>query len=81
MKKFVIGYIFISVLFAAALYYITLTLGFNQRVYDVFQNHSNEALETKDFDDFIAYQSIMYQLVNRRETNDYFIGNVSYYWE
>lgn len=53
MKKFIIGYIFISLLFALALYFTTLTLNYNERVYEIFQSFSEEAVINQDFDDFV----------------------------
>lgn len=73
MKKFVISYIFISILFAISLYVITLTLSYNERIFDVFHELSSEAVLTKDFDSFVSYQSIKYYQISKHETNDYII--------
>ncbi|MBN2268187.1 MAG: hypothetical protein JXC35_02060 [Acholeplasmataceae bacterium] len=73
MKKFVIGYIFISLLFALALYFTTLTLSYNERVYEIFQSFSEEAVINQNFDDFVGYQSIEYQKIDQIETERYLI--------
>lgn len=71
MKKFVIAYIFISILFALALYFITLTLSYNARVYAVFQELSEEAVASKDFDHFVSYQSIAYHRISSKDSGEY----------
>lgn len=73
MKKFLIIYVIISLLFGVAIYFVTLTLAYNQRVYDVYYELANEAVETLDFDDFISMQSISYQKIHREETDSYTI--------
>ncbi len=73
MKKFLIVYLIFSVLIGVAIYFVTLTLAYNQRVYDVYYELADEAVETLDFDDFISMQSISYQMIHREETADYII--------
>ncbi|BCR35780.1 hypothetical protein [Mariniplasma anaerobium] len=73
MKKFLIIYIIISLLFGVAIYFVTLTLAYNQRVYDVYYELADEAVATLDFDDFISMQSISYQKIHREETDSYTI--------
>lgn len=73
MKKFLIIYLIFSVLIGVAIYFVTLTLSYNQRVYDVYYELADEAVETLDFDDFISMQSISYQKLHREETDNYVI--------
>ncbi len=73
MKKFVITYLVFSLLIGVGIYFVTLTLAYNQRVYDVYYELADEAVETLDFDDFISMQSIAYQKIHREETTDYII--------
>lgn len=73
MKKFLIIYFIISLLLGVGIYFVTLTLSYNERVYDVYYELADEAVNTLDFDDFISMQSISYKKVHREETDDYII--------
>lgn len=73
MKKFVMSYIFISLLFAVALYFTTLTLSYNERVYEIFQEFSEDAKLNQDFDAFVRYQSIEYKRIGQMDTENYSI--------
>lgn len=73
MKKFIIWYLIISILIAVAIYFMTLTLSYNQRVYDVFYELAEESVEIEDFDRFVSMQSIAYRQLSRQETDDYII--------
>lgn len=73
MKKFIIWYLIISILIAVAIYFMTLTLSYNQRVYDVFYELAEESVEIEDFDRFVSMQSIAYNQLSRQETDDYIV--------
>lgn len=73
MKKFIIWYLIISILIAVAIYFMTLTLSYNQRVYDVFYELAEESVEIEDFDRFVSMQSIAYSQLSRQETDDYIV--------
>ncbi len=73
MKKFLIIYSIISLVLGVGIYFITLTLTYNERVYDVYYELADEAVETLDFDDFISMQSISYKKIHREETDSYII--------
>jgi hypothetical protein len=73
MKKFIIWYLIISILIAVAIYFMTLTLSYNQRVYDVFYELAEESVEIEDFDRFVSMQSIAYNRLSRQETDDYIV--------
>ncbi|MCD4826348.1 MAG: hypothetical protein K8Q99_01050 [Acholeplasmataceae bacterium] len=73
MKKFIIIYFVISLVLGVGIYFITLTLSYNQRVYDVYYELAEEAVNTLDFDDFISMQSISYKMIHHEETDDYII--------
>lgn len=73
MKKFLIWYIIISILIAVAIYFMTLTLSYNQRVYDVFYELADASVEEQNFDQFVSIQSIAYDKLSTRTTDDYLI--------
>jgi len=73
MKKFLIWYIIISILIAVAIYFMTLTLAYNQRVYDVFYELADVSVEEQDFDQFVSIQSIAYDKLSSRTIDDYLI--------
>lgn len=73
MKKFLITYAIFSVLIGVGIYFVTLTLAYNQRVYEVYYELADQAVETQDFDEFISMQSIAYKNISREETDDYII--------
>ena len=73
MKKFIIWYLIFSILIAVAIYFMTLTLSYNQRVYDVFYELAEESVEIEDFDQFVSLQSIAYLKLSRQETDDYIV--------
>lgn len=74
MKKFMIGYIFISLLLAVALYFTTLTLSYNERVYDIFEEISEEAIINQNFDAFVSYQSSKYKNIDEIKIGSYMIS-------
>ena len=69
-----IGYIFISLLLAVALYFTTLTLSYNERVYDIFEEISEEAIIHQNFDAFVSYQSSKYKNIDQIETEKYYLS-------
>jgi len=73
MKKFLIWYIIISILIAVAIYFMTLTLSYNQRVYDVFYELAEASVEEQNFDQFVSIQSIAYEKLSTHTTDDYLI--------
>ncbi len=71
MKKFIIIYTIISVIL---LVFVTAFSAYNQylaRMIDVFNMITEEAVETRDLDTFIAYQSKAYELVQSEISGDY----------
>lgn len=73
MKKFIITYLIFSILIGVAVYFVTLTLSYNQRVFEVYNELAAEAVETLDLDEFMSMQTIAYKKVHREETDDYVI--------
>jgi hypothetical protein len=73
MKKFLIWYIIVSILIGVAIYFLTLTLSYNQRVYDVFYELAEASAEDQNFDQFVSMQSIAYDKLTIEETDDYLI--------
>ena len=73
MKKYVIWYLIISILIAVVIYFTTLTLAYNQRTYDVFNELAAEAVIERDFDQFISIQSLAYNRLSRQENDDYIV--------
>lgn len=73
MKRFIVWYLVISILIAVAIYFLTLVLSYNQRVFDIFLELSDEAVEDENFDRFISYQSIAYHQLSRHENDDYIV--------
>lgn len=73
MRKFLIWYIILSILIGVAIYFLTLTLSYNQRVYDVFYELAEASVEEQNFDQFVSMQSIAYDKLSVEETDDYLI--------
>ncbi len=73
MKKFVTIYIVISFLIGFGIFYVTKTLMNNQRVYDVYYELAEKAVETKNFDEFISMQSVAYKKLYTQTTDDYLL--------
>ena len=73
MKKFLITYIIFSLLIGVAIYFVTLTLSYNQRVYDVYYELAEQAAETKEFDEFISMQAVYYKSIGSYQNDDYMI--------
>lgn len=73
MKKALIYYGFFSVVLIIMIYFFTLIQISRSRNIDVFLALQEEAVETFNYDDFIAYQSIAFQRVYLEENDQFHV--------
>jgi hypothetical protein len=73
MRKFIVIYTVMSLMIGFAVFFVTQTLMHNQRVYDVYYELAQEAVDSQDFGEFISMQSISYKKIYRETTDDYII--------
>jgi hypothetical protein len=71
MKRFLIFYIFFSILLLVFLYFFTLIQETNNRSVDLYYELASEALQSDAIDPFMKYQSIAYQIIDTKEDTSY----------
>jgi len=71
MKKFVIIYTIISIFLFAGVTFIAAYNNYYARLIDVYQEISNDAADSQDFDQFVAFQTKAYILKSDQVSGDY----------
>jgi hypothetical protein len=71
MKKFLFIYIMFSLIFGALIYFYTLIDETNARTIDVFYELAEGALQDREVDRFIKYQSVAYRLIDHNDDATY----------
>jgi len=73
MKRWVIYYLIISLLFGAIIYLITLFQVSQEQTNATFIELTNNLYETKDIDEFTRYSTLGYEKILREDTSNYVI--------
>jgi hypothetical protein len=71
MKRFMITYIIFSIIFLVLVYVITFIQETQKRSTELFYEISREAKASRNFDEFVKYQSVYYRFFERLETNHF----------
>ncbi|WP_162140093.1 hypothetical protein [Haploplasma axanthum] len=71
MKKGLIIYIVMSLLFLVAIYFVTVSSIITDSQNEFNNKIFSEARETKNFDQFVAYQTKEYKLIDSYDENEY----------
>ncbi|MGB0534952.1 MAG: hypothetical protein ACPGJL_00415 [Acholeplasmataceae bacterium] len=73
MKKWVLYYLIISLLFGAIIYLITLFQVTQEQTNKTFNQITQELVETQEVDTFLRYSTLGYEPIKRFENDDYVI--------
>ncbi len=73
MKKWVLYYLIISLLFGAIIYLITLFQVTQEQTNEAFNQITKELVETQDVDTFLRYSTLGYEPIERFEKEDYVV--------
>ncbi len=73
MKKWVLYYLIISLLFGAIIYLITLFQVTQEQTNEAFNQITKELVETQDVDTFLRYSTLGYEPIERYEKEDYVV--------
>lgn len=73
MKKWVLYYLIISLLFGAIIYLITLFQVTQEQTNEAFNIITQELVETQNVDTFLRYSTLGYEPIERFENNDYVV--------
>ncbi len=73
MKKWVLYYLIISLLFGAIIYLITLFQVTQEQTNEAFNEITKELVETQDVDTFLRYSTLGYEPIERFENDDYVV--------
>lgn len=73
MKKWVLYYLIISLLFGAIIYLITLFQVTQEQTNEAFNIITKELVETQNVDTFLRYSTLGYEPIERFEHNDYVV--------
>lgn len=71
MKKFLFIYIMFSIIFGVLIYFYTLIDETNERTIDVFFELAESALEDREVDRFIKFQSVAYRMIDHYDDDTY----------
>jgi hypothetical protein len=71
MKKFFITYIIFSIVLLFLVYVVTFLQETQKRSLELFYEKAQNAVETKDFNDFIQYQSLGHRLITTYSLQEY----------